>query len=67
MPEPLLLSLAQAAALLGIQPSNLYEITRKRSRARSVHPIPVCRIGRRIAFRRESLEKWVSVLEASNE
>jgi excisionase family DNA binding protein len=59
VPEPLLLSLAEAAELLGLKPSNLYELTRSRSRARQIHPIPFCRLGKRIAFRRESLEQWI--------
>lgn len=63
MPEPLLLNLFQAAELLGLKPQNLYELTRSRSRVRQVHPIPFCRLGKRIAFRRESLEQWISKLE----
>jgi excisionase family DNA binding protein len=59
----LLLSLSEAADLLGLKPSNLYELTRARSRARQAHPIPMCRLGKRIAFRRESLEQWIAALE----
>jgi excisionase family DNA binding protein len=60
----LLLSLSEAAELLGLKPSNLYELTRSRSRIRQAHPIPYCRLGKRIAFRRESLEQWISKLES---
>lgn len=67
MSEPLLLSLTQAAELLGLKPSNLYELTRSRSRARQVHPIPFCRLGKRIAFRREALEQWIAALEAEGQ
>jgi excisionase family DNA binding protein len=63
MTEPILLSLSQAAELLGLKPSNLYALTRSRSRLRQAHPIPFCRLGKRIAFRRESLEQWISQLE----
>ena len=59
----LLLSLSEAAELLGLKPTNLYELTRSRSRVRQVHPIPHLRLGKRIAFRRESLEQWVAALE----
>lgn len=59
----LLLSLSEAADLLGLRTSNLYELTRSRSRARQAHPIPFCRLGKRIAFRRESLEQWITKLE----
>jgi len=62
--QPLLLNLAQAAELLGLKPQNLYELTRSRSRVRQTHPIPFCRLGKRIAFRRESLESWISQLES---
>ena len=40
------------------------ELTRSRSRVRQAHPIPFCRLGKRIAFRRESLENWISQLES---
>jgi excisionase family DNA binding protein len=59
----LLLSLSEAAELLGLKPSNLYELTRSRSRVRQTNPIPFCRLGKRIAFRRESLEQWIGELE----
>jgi excisionase family DNA binding protein len=62
--EPLLLNLFQAAELLGLKPQTLYELTRSRSRVRQAHPIPFCRLGKRIAFRRESLEQWITRLEA---
>lgn len=66
MPEPLLLTLAQAAELLSLKPSNLYELTRSRSRVRQTHPIPFCRLGKRIAFRREALEQWILRLEGAD-
>ena len=68
MSEPsntkLLLNLTEAAELLGIKPSQLYEHTRTRARVRQRIPIPHLRLGKRIAFRRESLEKWIAALEA---
>jgi predicted DNA-binding transcriptional regulator AlpA len=59
----LVLNLSKAAELLGIKPSQLYEHTRARVRARQRIPIPHLRLGKRICFRRESLEKWVAQLE----
>jgi excisionase family DNA binding protein len=59
----LVLNLSEAAELLGIKPSQLYEHTRARARARQRIPIPHLRLGKRICFRRESLEKWVAQLE----
>ena len=62
--EKLVLNLSEAAALLGIRPAALYELTRNRARARQRIPIPYLRLGgRRLAFRRESLERWVAQLE----
>jgi predicted DNA-binding transcriptional regulator AlpA len=61
--EKLLLNLSEASALLGLTPSQLYGITRTRSRTRQSHPIPVIRLGKRIAFRREALEQWILALE----
>jgi excisionase family DNA binding protein len=62
--QPLLLTLTQAAELLGLKPSNLYELTRRRSRVRQRVPLPYVRLGKRLAFRRESLERWIAQLEA---
>jgi predicted DNA-binding transcriptional regulator AlpA len=61
--QKLVLNLSEAAELLGIKPSQLYEHTRSRARARQRIPIPHLRLGKRIAFRRESLEKWLAQLE----
>jgi excisionase family DNA binding protein len=61
----LVLNLSEAAELLGIKPSQLYEHTRERARIRQRIPIPHLRLGKRICFRRESLEKWIAELEAS--
>jgi excisionase family DNA binding protein len=60
----LLLSLAEAAELLGLKPTALYQLTRTRSLVRQAYPIPFLRLGKRIAFRRESLESWISRLES---
>ena len=62
--EPLL-SIDEAAVLLRLTRPQLYELTRARSRARQAHPIPMCRLGKRIAFRRESLEQWITALESA--
>jgi excisionase family DNA binding protein len=59
----LVLNLSEAAELLGIKPSQLYEHTRARARARQRIPIPHLRLGKRICFRRESLERWIAQLE----
>jgi excisionase family DNA binding protein len=61
--QPFVLSLSQAAELLGLTKQQLYELTRSRSRVRQAVPLPVIKLGKRLAFRRESLERWVAQLE----
>lgn len=65
MSQPLLLNLAQAAEFLGLKPSQLYQLTRQRSLVRQANPVPHIRLGKRLAFRRESLERWVADLETA--
>jgi excisionase family DNA binding protein len=61
--QQLLVSRAEAAEILGLTKPQLYELTRSRSRI--VHKLPVVRIGKRLCFRRESLERWIAELESS--
>jgi excisionase family DNA binding protein len=63
--QKLVLSLAEASALLGLTKSQLYQLTRERSRLRQSVPIPFLRLGKRLAFRRESLEQWLVACEAA--
>jgi len=65
--QPLLLSLTEAAALLSLTKQQLYELTRSRSRLRQAIPLPYVRLGKRLCFRRESLERWLAELEAASE
>ena len=60
----LLLSLSEAAELLSLNKQQLYELTRTRSRIRQAIPLPYVRLGKRLAFRRESLERWIAALES---
>ena len=55
--QPLVLNLTQAAELLGLTRQQLYELTRSRSRVRQRIPLPTLRLGKRLAFRRESLSR----------
>jgi excisionase family DNA binding protein len=59
----LLLNLKEAAQLLGITERQLYGLTRARSRLRQRVQIPTVRLGKKLMFRRESLETWVRQLE----
>jgi hypothetical protein len=61
--EPLVLYISQAAELLNMPETRLYELTRHRASARMAHPIPFFRIGRRVAFTRPALEAWILKLQ----
>jgi excisionase family DNA binding protein len=61
--QPLLLSISDAASLLGLTEQQVYQLTRRRSRVRQSSPIPFVKLGKRLAFRRESLERWIAELE----
>ena len=63
--QKLVLSLPEAAQLLGLTKSQLYQLTRERSRVRQAAPIPFLRLGKRLAFRRESLEQWLIACESA--
>jgi excisionase family DNA binding protein len=55
-----LLTIEEAADLLRIKVRSLYELTSRRRRERSEHPIPVIKLNSKcLRFRREDLEKWV--------
>ena len=65
MHQPLLLNLSQAAELLGLTKPQLYELCRSRSRLRQAVRLPCVKLGKRLAFRRESLERWIEQLEST--
>ena len=60
--EPLL-TMEEAGRLLKLSKSQLYELTRSRSRCRQSVPLPVVRIGKRKMFRASSLNEWIAQLE----
>ena len=60
--EPLL-TLEEAGKLLKLSKSQVYELTRSRSRCRQAVPLPVIRIGKRKMFRASSLNEWIAQLE----
>lgn len=59
MSTPLLLSITEAAALLGLTKPQLYQLLRSRSSVK----VPHIRLGKRVLFKRESLERWLESLE----
>jgi excisionase family DNA binding protein len=58
-----LMTVKEAATYLRCSVSALYDQTRNRGRVRSLIPIPVIRIGKRMMFRRSSLDRWLEALE----
>lgn len=62
----LLMNIDAAATFLGLPRNTLYELTRNRSQQRQKHPIPFAKVGKKIYFQRESLERWVAILEHKN-
>jgi excisionase family DNA binding protein len=63
MSDRLLLTITEAASLLGLSKQQLYQLTRERSRSRQSRPLPYVRLGKRLAFRRESLIAWIAANE----
>jgi predicted DNA-binding transcriptional regulator AlpA len=61
--QPLVLYLFQAAELLGMPESRLYDMTRSRAQARMAHPIPFFKLGKRVAFTKSGLEAWIEKLQ----
>lgn len=61
--EKLLLSVDEAAELLGVKRRTIYEMVSERGRKRG-HPLPVVKLNSKcLRFRRESLEAWVTEQE----
>ena len=60
--EPLL-TMEEAGKLLKLSRSQMFELTRTRSRCRQVVPIPMVRIGKRKMFRAASLNAWIQQIE----
>ena len=52
-----------AAELLRLEPSQVYELTRSRAVSRHAHPIPHLKVGKALRFRRSSLLAWLAALE----
>ena len=61
---PIVLHLAEAAALLGMPAKRLYSLTRRRAQMRmGESKIPFFRLGKRIVFTRAALENWIAKLQ----
>lgn len=62
---PSVLNLAEAATLVRCSRAHLCNVIN--GKVRGIPHLPTVRIGRRVLFRRESLEQWLRELEASGE
>jgi len=60
-----ILTVADLAALLKCKPSSVYNLTRRRGRARYEHPVPVLRLPCGLRFRRSSIMAWLTAQETS--
>jgi len=58
-----ILTVADLAALLKCKPSSVYNLTRRRGRARYEHPVPVLRLPCGLRFRRSSIMAWLTAQE----
>ena len=54
-----ILTLDELATLLKAEPSQIYEMTRKRYKNRHGFSLPVFKVGRELRFRRSDVEKWI--------
>ena len=59
-----LLTVAELAAILKCPPDSVYNLTRKRTQARSEFPIPFLRLPIGLRFSREDVEEWIAAQRA---
>lgn len=58
-----LLTVSDLAQLLRCKRSSIFNLTRKRGRARYDHPVPVLRLPCGLRFRRSSIMAWLASME----
>ena len=60
-----ILTVSEVAAWLRMSISQVYELTKQRTRNGDLreHPLPVLRIGTAVRFRRKAVEEWIERLE----
>lgn len=58
--KPEILTPSEAAELLRLSESQLYELTRHRARSRHTRPIPVIYAGKHLRFARTALLEWAN-------
>jgi predicted DNA-binding transcriptional regulator AlpA len=62
-----ILTVKEVAAMLRLSVSQIYELTRPRTKSGDLreHPIPVLRIGTAVRFVRKDVEEWLEKLKKS--
>lgn len=61
--EQTILTVDEVAALLRISARSVYELTSKRGRTRTKHPLPVLRINSTIRFVRQDVQAWIDKMK----
>jgi excisionase family DNA binding protein len=61
-----ILTVAEVAAFLKMSKSQIYEMTKARTRTGAMreHPLPVLRINSNLRFRKSDIEDWIEKLVA---
>jgi predicted DNA-binding transcriptional regulator AlpA len=62
-PESDIMTVADLATLLKCKESSIYNLTRRRGRARYDNPVPVLRLPCGLRFRRSSILAWLASQE----
>jgi hypothetical protein len=65
-PADELLTVADLATILKCKESSIYNLTRRRGRARYDNPVPVLRLPMGLRFRRESVMAWLRSQETTD-
>jgi len=61
-----LLTVADLAAILKCKESSVYNLTRRRGRARYDNPVPVLRLPCGLRFKRSSVMAWLDSMETTD-
>jgi len=61
-----ILTVGEVATMLRLSKSQIYELTKPRTRSGDVreHPLPVLRMGTAVRFIRKDVEEWIETMDA---
>ncbi len=60
-----ILTVTELASLLKMSKRQLYEMTSKRTRAKSAHPLPLLRVNGNLRFSKTAVTEWLQKLQES--